>query len=83
VDLHQSGLHTVTGWPGSGRPAHAARPWQPRIRVATAVGIVLLLAAMGAAAASCLGSLGPSKSTPTSASLITVTPAIDTAAQTP
>lgn len=63
----------MTGWPGSGRPAHADRPWQPPAR-SVLVGGLLLVGTLGLAAAGCLHSVGFSKSTPTSASLITVSP---------
>lgn len=73
------GKHTVTGWSGSDRPAHGVRGRRPPGRFATAVGVVFVLIGLGVAAVSCLGSQGPSKSTPTSASLLTVPPATGTA----
>ncbi|MFM9035588.1 MAG: hypothetical protein ACKOQ4_15135 [Mycobacterium sp.] len=67
--------HGGNGRAAPGRPAHADRPWPPPRRVAAvALGGAALVAAAGLAAAGCLAAIGSSGSTPTSASLITVTP---------
>jgi len=69
--------HTVTGRTGGNGPGHAARPsTAPGQVFAAAVGVAALLAALGAGAAACLNTLEPARSTPTSASQITVTPGI-------
>ncbi len=67
--------HTVTGG-STDSAAHAARPPIPRRRLlALLAGAVGLLGALGLGIWAFLGSSGPSTSTPTSAQLITVTPA--------
>jgi hypothetical protein len=70
--------HTVTGWPPARRPVHADRPLPPPRRIAAIA--LAILAVIGAvlAGASWLTSGGSSRSTPTSASQITVTPPVDT-----
>lgn len=69
--------HTVTGWPGPGRPAHARHPRRPPGTLPTVVlAGAVVLAALGAVAAACLSSHDTSKSTPPSASLITVLPPV-------
>ncbi len=76
--------HTVTGWPGDAGPAHADRRWVAPSRVAAAaVGTAAVLAAVGFGAAACLSSMGPTRSTPTSANQITVPAGTDTAVRTP
>ena len=73
MDQRQPG-HTVTGAPGC-VAAHAARPPVRAGRVVLGVvGVATALAALGLAAAACLGTLDPASSTPTSAQSITVTP---------
>jgi hypothetical protein len=70
--------HTVTGWPHARRPVHADRPLPPLRRfVAVALGAAVLTGA-ALAGANWLVSGTSSRSTPTSASLITVAPAADT-----
>lgn len=74
----------MTGWPDEGRPVHADRPWPAVSRlIAVGLGAAALLGAVGLGAAGCLASAGTTRSTPTSASRITVTPAVDTAGKTP
>jgi len=87
VDPH-SCRHTVTGLSASRTAQHAARAPVPWARTVTAIAggaVVLTTVALGAAA--WLADGGASDSTPTSARLITVTPApgrgVDTAAKTP
>jgi len=70
--------HTVTGWPTSRRPAHSDRPLPPPGRLAAVCLGVLAIIGTVLAGAGWLGSGSSSRSTPTSASLITVTPAVDT-----
>lgn len=84
MDYPQS-RHTVTGWADTGRPAHAdrPRPVPTRVLVAAAAGAAVVLAAVGLGAAACLNSLEPARSSPTSASHITVTPGSDTVPATP
>jgi len=69
--------NTVTGWPKARRPAHADRPLPPPGRVAAVCFAVLVVVGAVLAGSGWLAS-GSSRSTPTSASLITVTPAVDT-----
>ena len=76
--------NTVTGRSGPAGPAHAARPWPPPARVfAVAAGVAAALTAVGLGAAGCLAAIDSARSTPISASLITVTPGADTARTTP
>lgn len=65
----------MTG-PAAGRPAaHAARPSIPPARViGWAVAALAILGVAGLGTASCLSTLEPATSTPTSARSITVTP---------
>lgn len=66
--------HTVTG-PPRGKATHAARPAPPPARlIATIAAAGVALAAFGLGAWALLGSTGPTRSTPTSAQLITVSP---------
>lgn len=76
--------HTVTGWPDRSRPAHADRPWPPAKRLAGLVlGTLAVLGAVGLTVGGCLAAVDSSRSTPTSASQITVTPTDDTAGGSP
>ena len=67
--------HRVTGPASVTGPAHADRPWPAPARlVAVAAGGAAIITAIGLGVAGCLTAVGSSRSTPTSASLITVTP---------
>lgn len=70
--------HTVTGWPQARRPAHADRPLPTPGRVVAVCLAVLAVLAAALAGAGWLASGSSSRSTPTSASPITATPAADT-----
>ncbi len=74
----------MTGLRRPGAPAHADRPWLPTRRlIAAAVAGTAVFAAVGVGAAACLSALGPTRSTPTSAKLMTVPPSSDTSPANP